>query len=176
MYGNITSHLYVFEEPLRLLKFRSHHSKVRGLGGPEMPAIWPAWPRARTNWRSSTGSPGLRGSAPRALKGSEGRELTRHHPKLALGQQPGPGVAPRQWPLSICPPTSVPNWGQVVPSLPSSCSARGCRQPGVNSQSHRGPTFSPESRPPQPLPPRRGGGDRLHAGRPAPRLAIAHKS
>lgn len=140
MYGNITSHLYVFEEPLAFIEIPQPPLKGQR-------TWWPGNARHLARVAASEdklavfhGGPRGWGAAPPGpWRAARGRELTRHHPKLALGQQPGPGVAPRQWPLSICPPTSVPNWGQVVPSLPSSCSARDADNQGLIARATEDP-------------------------------------
>lgn len=100
MYGNITSHLYVFKRGPFITEIpRQLFKGQRTL----RPGITHHLARSVASEDTSVPLCGGPGGCGAALPGPfQGREGQRAH-SLTLGREPGPGVGSAQWPPSICP-------------------------------------------------------------------------
>lgn len=140
MYGNITSHLYVFkrgpfitEIPRQLFKGQrtlrpgiTHHL-ARSVASEDMSV-------------PLRGGPGGRGAArpgPSQGRGGQAR---------APGREPGPGVGSAPWPPSICPACLGAKWGARGPLPSLQQPVLECGQQRVNNRSPTG-TREPPRRP-----------------------------
>lgn len=147
MYGNITSHLYVFkrgpfitEIPRQLFKGQrtlrpgiTHHL-ARSVASED----------TSVPLRGGPGGSGLARPGPSQGRGGQER---------APGREPGPGVGSAPWPPSICPACLGAKWGARGPLPSLQQPVLECGQQGVNNRSPTGTREPPAG---------------LREGRPAP--------
>lgn len=147
MYGNITSHLYVFKRGPFITEIpRQLFKGQRTL----RPGITHHLARSVASEDTSVplrGGPGGRGPArpgPSQGRGGQAR---------APGREPGPGVGSAPWPPSICPACLGAKWGARGPLPSLQQPVLECGQQGVNNRSPTGTREPPAG---------------LREGRPAP--------